>query len=126
MRVTARKSPSPPDAMTRPTGSTRIFLLGGYHSRGPATRERIVDDELFEWMKQADTKHIRVVLVADSCHSGGTERSASASGVKFRKGNFPAITDDRLTPAPEEFAVGAVAEDKVTPEVTIDGQKRVP
>ena len=87
-------------------------------------------------MKQADTKRVRVVLVADSCHSGGMERSATAPGVKFRKGNFPAITDDRLTPAPEEFAklsetdfntvtfVGAVAEDKLTPEVTIDGQKR--
>jgi hypothetical protein len=46
------------------------------------------------------------------------------------------MTDDQLTPAPEEFAklaetdfntvtfVGAVAEDKLTPEVTIDGEKR--
>ncbi len=130
------QEPEPAGRHDEADGLNENFLLGGYQSRGPATRERIVDDELFEWMKQADTKHIRVVLVADSCHSGGMERSASASGVKFRKGNFPAITDDRLTPAPEEFAklsetdfntvtfVGAVAEDKLTPEVTIDGQKR--
>ncbi|MGA7456557.1 MAG: caspase family protein, partial [Methyloceanibacter sp.] len=130
------QEPEPAGRHDEADGLNENFLLGGYQSRGPATRERIVDDELFEWMKQADTKHIRVVLVADSCHSGGMERSASASGVKFRKGNFPAITDDRLTPAPEEFAklsetdfntvtfVGAVAEDKLTPEVTIDSQKR--
>jgi hypothetical protein len=122
------EEPEPAGRHDEADGLNENFLLGGYQSRGPATRERIVDNELFEWMKQADTKHIRVVLVADSCHSGGMERSASASGVKFRKGNFPAITDDRLTPAPEEFArlsetdfntvtfVGAVAEDKLTPD----------
>jgi hypothetical protein len=130
------QEPESPGRHDEADGLNENFLLGGYQSRGPATRERIVDDELFEWMKQADTKRVRVVLVADSCHSGGMERSATAPGVKFRKGNFPAITDDRLTPAPEEFAklsetdfntvtfVGAVAEDKLTPEVTIDGQKR--
>lgn len=130
------QEPEPTGRHDEADGLNENFLLGAYQSRGAATRERIVDDELFEWMKQADNKHIRVVLVADSCHSGGMERSASATGVKFRKGNFPAITDDQLTPAPEEFAklsetdfntvtfVGAVAEDKLTPEVTIDGKKR--
>jgi hypothetical protein len=126
----------PPGRHDEADGLNENFLLGGFQSSGPATRERIVDDELFEWMKQADDKRVRVVLVADSCHSGGMERSANAAGVKFRKGNFPAVTDDRLTPAPAEFAklsetdfdtvtfVGAVAEDKLTPEVTIDGKKR--
>lgn len=130
------QEPEPTGRHDETDGLNENFLLGEYQSRGPATRERIVDDEIFEWMKQADNKHVRVVLVADSCHSGGMERSASASGVKFRKGNFPALADDRLQFPPEEFAklsetdfntvtfVGAVAEDKLTPEVTIDGKKR--
>ena len=130
------QEPEPPGRHDEADGRNENFLLGGYQTSGPKTRERIVDDEMFEWMKQADDKGVKVVLVADSCHSGGMERSASASGVKFRKGNFPALTDDRLTPAPEEFAkltetdfnsvtfVGAVAEDKLVPEVTVDGKKR--
>jgi hypothetical protein len=130
------QEPEPPGRHDEADGLNENFLLGGYEPSGPKTRERIVDDEMFEWMKQADDKHVKVVLVADSCHSGGMERSASAAGVKFRKGNFPAITDDRLTPAPEQFAkltetdfnsvtfVGAVAEDKLVPEVTVDGKKR--
>jgi len=130
------QEPEPAGRHDEADGLNETFLLGGYQPHGPDTRERIVDDEIFEWMKRADDKHVKVVLVADSCHSGGMERSASAAGVKFRKGNFPAITDDQLTPAPEEFAklgetdfktvtfVGAVAEGKLTPEVTIDGKKR--
>jgi uncharacterized caspase-like protein len=82
------QEPESPGRHDEADGLNENFLLGGYQSRGPATRERIVDDELFEWMKQADTKRVRVVLVADSCHSGGMERSATAPGVKFRKGNY--------------------------------------
>jgi hypothetical protein len=64
------------------------------------------------------------------------ERSASAPGVRFRKMDTPTIAGDQLKlPPPEiskltedDFAnvtfVGAVAEDKLTPEVTIDGKKR--
>jgi len=130
------QEPEPPGRRGEADGRNENFLLGAYQPSGPGTRERIVDDEIFEWMKQADDKRVRVVLVADSCHSGGMERSASAAGVKFRKGNFRALADDRLQLPPEEFAkltetdfetvtfVGAVAEDKLTPEVTIDGKKR--
>jgi hypothetical protein len=130
------QEPEPQGRHDEADGLNENFLLGAYQSKGPGTRERIVDDEIFEWVKAADDKHVRVVFVADSCHSGGMERSASATGVKFRKGNFPALTDDELKLPPEEFAklnetdfdsitfVGAVAEDKLTPEVTIEGKKR--
>ena len=40
-------------------------------------------------MQEADKKGVKVVFVADSCHSGGMERSASAPGVSFRKMVYP-------------------------------------
>ena len=64
------------------------------------------------------------------------ERSASAPGVRFRKMETPTIAGDQLKLPPPEFSklteddfdnvtfVGAVAEDKLTPEVSIDGKKR--
>jgi hypothetical protein len=91
---------------------------------------------VFEWMQEADKKQVKVIMVADSCHSGGMERSASASGVRFRKMTVPTIAADQLQLPPPEFGkmteddfanvtfVGAVAEDKLTPEVTIEGKKR--
>lgn len=130
------QEPEPAGRHDEADGLNENFLLGAYASKGPATRERIVDDEIFEWMKEANDKHVKVVFVADSCHSGGMQRSASATGVKFRKGKFAALTGDELKLPPEQFAkltetdfdtitfVGAVAEDKLTPEVTIEGKKR--
>jgi hypothetical protein len=130
------QEPEPPGRHDEADGMNENFLLGGFAAEGPGTKQRILDDEVFEWMKEADDKKVKVIFVADSCHSGGMERSASASGVKFRKGRFAAIAGDQLTFPPEKFAqmsetdfqnvtfVGAVAEDKLTPEVTIEGRKR--
>jgi hypothetical protein len=127
------QEPAPPDRHDK----THIesFLLGHFEPNGPGTSERIVDDEVFAWLQQADKKGIKVVFVADSCHSGGMERSASAPGVKFRRMVYPAITNDELNFPPEtskhtadDFQnitfVAAVPADKLVPEVTIDGKKR--
>lgn len=117
-------------------GLNENFLLGGYAESGAATKERILDDEIFGWMQEADRKQVKAIFVADSCHSGGMERSASASGVKFRKMTMTPIERDELQlPSPEiskltedSFEnvtfIAAVPENKETPEVTIDGQKR--
>ena len=130
------QEPEPKGRHDEADGLNENFLLGRFIPVGPATRERILDDEVFGWMQEADKKGVKVVFVADSCHSGGMERSASAPGVRFRKMDTPTIAGDQLKlPPPEiskltedDFAnvtfVGAVAEDKLTPEVTIDGKKR--
>ena len=128
------QEPAPPSRHDKTT--IESFLLGHFEPSGPGTRERIVDDEVFAWLQAADKKGIKVILVADSCHSGGMERSASAPGVKFRRMTYPAITDDQLKFPPPEIAkltkddfqnvtfVAAVPADKLVPEVTIEGQKR--
>lgn len=130
------QEPEPKGRHDEADGLNENFLLGKFEAEGPGTRERILDDEIFEWMQEADKKRIKVIFVADSCHSGGMERSATASGVRFRKMIVPTIAGDQLPPPPPEFGkmteddfdnvtfVGAVAEDKLTPEVSIEGRKR--
>jgi len=126
--------PEPMGRHDEADGLNENFLLGKFLPFGPGTKERILDDEMFEWVQEADKKGVKVVFVADSCHSGGMERSASAPGVRFRKMETPTIAADQLPLPPPEISklteddfdnvtfVGAVAEDKLTPEVTIDGR----
>jgi hypothetical protein len=130
------QEPEPPDRHGEKDRKNENFVLGDFETSGPATRERIVDDEVFAWMQEADKKQVKAIFVADSCHSGGMERGASAPGVKFRKMTSRAITDDQLQLPPPEISkltedsfntitfIGAVPEDKEVPEVTIDGKKR--
>lgn len=130
------QEPEPEGRHDEADGLNENFLLGKFLPFGPGTKERILDDEVFEWMQEADKKGVKVVFVADACHSGGMERSASAPGVRFRKMETPTIAADQLPLPPPEAAklteddfdnvtfVGAVPEDKLTPEVTIDGKKR--
>jgi hypothetical protein len=130
------QEPEPPGRHDEADGLNENFLLGDFETSGPGTRERILDDEIFAFMQEADKKQVKAIFVADSCHSGGMERSAAAPGVKFRKMTVRAITGDELKPPPPEISkltedsfetitfVGAVPENKETPEVTIDGEKR--
>lgn len=130
------QEPEPPGRSDEKDGKNENFLLALYQTKGEGTKERIVDDEIFQWLKRADDKQIRVVFVADSCHSGSMNRSARSEAVKFRNGNFGTITDDQLQLPSEAAAklteddyqnvtfVGATSEDQLTPEVAIDGQKR--
>lgn len=130
------QEPEPAGRHDEADGLNENFLLGGFEAGGPGTRERILDDEVFAWMQEADKKKIKVIFVADSCHSGGMERSATAPGVRFRKMDVPKIAGDELQPPPPEVSkltetdfdnvtfIAAVTEDKLTPELPIEGEKR--
>ncbi|MGE3627666.1 MAG: caspase family protein [Hyphomicrobiales bacterium] len=130
------QEPEPAGRNDEADGKNENFLLAGYSPSGEGTLERIVDDEISEWLLKAEKKKVRVVFVADSCHSGTMNRSARAETVRFRNGQFGNITQDRLKLPSAEAAritqddfttvtfVGATTEDQLTPEVTIDGQKR--
>lgn len=130
------QEPEPAGRGDEVDGKNENFLLAGFEVEGEGTRERIIDDEIFEWLKQADAKGVRVVFVADSCHSGSMHRSARADTVRFRNGDFGQITQDMLDFPPPTAAkiketdyanvtfVGATSEDRLTPEVTIEGRKR--
>lgn len=131
------QEPEPPDRHGEADGKNETLLLASYTTKGPGTKERILDDEIFEWLKRADDKGIRVVLVVDSCHSGTLTRGLAASDpVRYRNADLGQITDDQLDFPPPETAtateadfktvtfVGATTDDKLVPEVRIEGQWR--
>ena len=78
-------------------GRDEVLLLGGFRSTGPGTRERIFDDELNQWFMDAGRRSLRVVFVADSCHSGTLTRSVDprAPRPSLRTARYT-ITDDML------------------------------
>ena len=114
------------------------FLLGGYEKDGPGSVERIVDDEVYAWLKAADDKGVDVVFVADSCHSGTMFRAAGSQTVRYRTGNFedPDLAGDLLklpdpataTATESDFRsvtfIAATQDNMLTPELTIDGKSR--
>ena len=82
---------------TERDGLDEVLLLGGFRSMGPGTRERIFDDELNQWFVEAGERDLRVVFVADSCHSGTLTRSVDprAPQPSLRTAAYT-ITDDML------------------------------
>ena len=78
-------------------GRDEVLLLGGFRSTGPGTRERIFDDELNQWFVEAGERGLRVVFVADACHSGTLTRSIDprAPAAALRTATYT-IDDDLL------------------------------
>lgn len=131
------QEPEPAGRNGEPDGLNENFILGGFSPRGIQAAERIVDDEVFDWLKMADDKGVKAILIADSCHSGTMYRSVSEdNGLRYRNLTIPQITDDQLLlppPAsaratPDDFRtvtfVGATEEGRTIPEVRIEGQMR--
>ena len=79
-------------AGTEDDGKDENLLLGGFRHRGPGTRERIVDDELNQWFLEAGEKELKVVFVADSCHSGTLTKPL----VTYRYTPYTPMTEDAL------------------------------
>ena len=85
-------------AGTEDDGKDENLLLGGYWHKGAGTRERIVDDELNQWFLDAGEKELKVVFVADSCHSGTLTRETDprASSLTYRYTPYTPMTGDSL------------------------------
>lgn len=110
------------------------FLLAGYEPKGANSVERIVDDEMYDWLKAADDKGVEVVFVADSCHSGTMTRGVGSKFIRYRTGKFedPDLAEDLLKlPDPAmatvkegDFSnvtfIAATQDNMLTPELFID------
>lgn len=120
-------------------GLNENFLLANFSIDGPGLAERIVDDEIFAWLMAADQRGINVIFVADSCHSGTMFRALPKGGranVRYRGGRFRSIPSHGVSLPPENVArvseadlryvtfIGATTEDRLTPEVKINGKWR--
>ncbi len=131
------QEPEPPGRNQETDGMNENFILGGFSPHGKKAAERIVDDEMYEWLKMADERGLKTIFVADSCHSGTMYRSISpANGVHYRFVTIPPISDDELVLPPPENAtatpdsfhdvtfISGTEDSRSVPEVRIDGQER--
>ncbi len=122
-------------------GLDESFLLGKFNrdEESPAHSQRLRDDTFYEWFLAAQAKGVRVIFVADACHSGTVMRSMqgpSAPAVRsippYGLGEMPELelpsADDGSlsnTELPSNLVFfSATQEDQKSPEVTIDGQRR--
>ena len=117
-------------------GLDEVFQLAGFDTTAPANGQRIIDDELNFLF--AESRHLKIVFIADSCHSGTMTRNfdARAGVLRTRLGGYGAITNDTLPPPrPEASAIdpealenlvyfGAVQDNQVAQEFFIEGQAR--
>ena len=128
---------------SEPDGKDEALLLAGFRSEGPGTGERIVDDEIHQWLLDAGAKGLRVVFVADACHSGTLTRSLPdprAPAPTYRAASSYTLTGDALVlDLPEEAAdtgevgkgalahvskLSAAQDHQKVPEVAVGGEMR--
>ena len=131
------QEPAKPNDPDEPDGLDENLPLVNYQQTGPGLAERIVDNEVSEWLAEAKAKKVHVVFMTDACHSGTMFRSLSLN-ITYRKVNKPKIDRSELLkfapPAPNvPEAIGpnddvtflaGVSDDRLVPEVEIDGQPR--
>ncbi len=94
-------------------GKDEVLLLAGFSETGPGTRERLVDDELYQWFREANDRGLELLFVADACHSGTLTRGVDprAGGGRVRYSAYT-ITDDELDlQIPTPATVGPGGED---------------
>jgi hypothetical protein len=73
-------------AKEEPDGKDETFLLSLIAEKGENASERIIDGEIFAWLRRLGDKGAEVIFLADSCHGGGMTkaptRSSGPSGVR--------------------------------------------
>lgn len=115
-------------------GKDETLVLSGFRETRPGNGQRIVDDELYQWFRVANS--LNIIFVADACYSGTLTRSidprAAFLGTRTI-GDYGPIKDDELPPPvarpqldepqlPNVTFLAASRENETTPEVVIDGQ----
>ena len=127
-------------AGTERDGKDEALLLGGFSATGNGTRERIVDDELHQWFLDAGRRELKVVFVADACHSGTLTRTVDPRvRLSYRYTPYTEMAGDALAlDLPEEAATVKVGEGRLThvtmlaaaqehqkvPEIKLGGEMR--
>ncbi|MFM2041473.1 MAG: hypothetical protein RLY86_49 [Pseudomonadota bacterium] len=117
-------------------GMDEMFVMHGFDFDGQSTAQRIVDDEISQLI--FESRHLTVVMVADSCHSGTVTRvfDRRAGKRKTRVAAAARMQTDTLTPIvpldgrteaydTEHLILLAAVDDHLqVPEVTIGGDAR--
>ena len=114
-------------------GRNEDFVLGGFRTlHDPA--ERVIDKEIVAWLAATGSRGVKVLFVADSCHSGGMIRGMRP-GVRTRKLEIAPPGLDSIARNVRSISMAdpglanvtflaAVPRNRASPEVTIDGKPR--
>ena len=114
-------------------GLDETFALGGFNYDGAAgQQQRLVDNEIFAWASAAKARGVRVVVVADTCHAGGLQRSVSLKARLAPQATvaMPSPSPAASQPSPQVAALdnllffSAALESEKAYEVMIKGEKR--
>lgn len=114
------------------------FLFAAFTPKGPMSAERILDKEINAWLKRAGEQGLRVIFIADACHSGGMLRSMDGRAAVTHRSVPPYGIPDVLLSSddlkqgadltfddlPHVTFFSATQADLRSPEVLIGGQKR--
>lgn len=126
---------------SKPNGRDEVYVLAGFDTRLPGSRERIFGDEFKALIKGLEAKGADVLFIADTCHAGGMTRDVDprSDGLVWRQVPTYRIQEDDLTPIATtadalatsfDFKrltfMAAVDENSKSPEISIPGveQKR--
>lgn len=123
----------PGDADLDGDGRNEDFVLGGFRTLHDPT-ERVIDKEVVAWLADTGNRGVKVLFVADSCHSGGMIRGMRP-GVRTRKLDIAPPGLDSIARNVRSISVSdpglenvtflaAVPRNRASPEITIDGKPR--
>lgn len=62
-------------AGSEPDHLDEYFVMWGFATTGPGARERILDDEIFIWLREIARGGAQVILLADACFGGGMTKA---------------------------------------------------
>lgn len=131
------REPGKPNDPDSPDGLNNILVMTDFGPKLPAAANRIVDKEMAVLLKEAAAKKVYPIVVIDACNSGTMYRSVTM-GLTYRATPQAKISREELLgfapPVPDvstkiaandpfTFLAG-VSDDKLVPEVAIDGQPR--
>ncbi|PDT04861.1 caspase [Rhizobium chutanense] len=126
---------------SKPSGRDEVYVLAGFDTRLPGSRERIFGDEFKVLIHNLEAKGADVVFIADTCHAGGMTRDVDPRGgeITWRQAPSYTIEEDDLAPistTADALSTGfdfqrltflaAVDDNTKSPEISIPGipQKR--
>ena len=85
---------------SKPSGRDEVYVLAGFDTRLPGSRERIFGDEFKVLIRNLEAKGADVVFIADTCHAGGMTRDVDPRGAEITWRQAPSYTieEDDLAP----------------------------
>ena len=86
---------------SEPDGKDEFFVLWGFDSKGPGTAERMVDNQVFDWLARIAAKGAETIFLADSCFGGGMTK-----GIE-RRLDGPSVRAIERVDQPEQAGRGA-------------------